>query len=116
MSSAQVAKNISQEDLFDGTLLENLTVGKANTTVEYVIDAIDRVGLSDDINRLPMGLETPIVSGGKGLSHTVVQKLILARCLAKRPKLIVLNDFFTALTKADKMKLLSCLVRDQHPR
>ncbi len=108
----QVAKNISQEDLFDGTLLENLTVGKSNTTVEYVIDAIDRVGLSDDINRLPMGLETPIVSGGKGLSHTMVQKLILARCLAKRPKLIVLNDFFTALTKADKMKLLSCLVRE----
>jgi len=108
----QVAKNISQEDLFDGTLLENLTVGKANTTVEYVIDAIERVGLSDDINRLPLGLETPIVSGGKGLSHTTVQKLILARCLAKRPKLIVLNDFFTTLTKSDKMKLLSCLIRE----
>ena len=108
----QVAKNISQEDLFDGTLLENLTVGKANTTVESVIDAIDRAGLSDDINRLPMGLETPIVSGGKGLSHTMVQKLILTRCLAKKPKLIVLNDFFTALTKSDKMKLLSCLIRE----
>ncbi len=108
----QMAKNISQEDLFDGTLLENLTVGKANTTVEYVIKAIDQVGLSDDINRLPQGLETPIVSGGKGLSHTMVQKLILARCLAKRPKLIVLNDFFTALTKSDKMKLLSCLIRE----
>jgi ABC-type multidrug transport system fused ATPase/permease subunit len=32
--------------------------------------------------------------------------------LAKKPKLIVLNDFFTALTKADKMKLLSCLIRE----
>jgi ABC-type bacteriocin/lantibiotic exporter with double-glycine peptidase domain len=42
----------------------------------------------------------------------MVQKLILARCLAKRPKLIVLNDFFTALTKSDKMKLLSCLIRE----
>lgn len=108
----QVAKNISAEDLFDGTLLENLTVGKTNTTVEYVINAIDQVGLSDEINRLPMGLETHVVSGGKGFSHTMVQKLILARCLAKRPKLIVLNDFFTALTKSDKMKLLSCLIRE----
>ena len=108
----QVAKNISQEDLFDGTLLENLAVGKANTTVEHVIEAIHSVGLSDDINRLPLGLETPIVSGGKGLPHTMVQKLILARCLSKRPKLIVLNDFFTALTKSDKMKLLSCLIRE----
>ncbi len=108
----QVAKNISQEDLFDGTLLENLTVGKSNTTMQHVMDAINSVGLSDDINRMPKGLETPVISGGKGMSHTLVQKLILARCLAKRPKLIVLNDFFTALTKSDKMKLLSCLIRE----
>lgn len=108
----QVAKNISQEDLFDGTLLENLTVGKSDTTIQHVMDAISSVGLSDDINRMPKGLETPVISGGKGMSHTLVQKLILARCLAKRPKLIVLNDFFTALMKSDKMKLLSCLTRE----
>lgn len=108
----QVAKNISQEDLFDGTLLENLTVGKSNTTIQHVMDAISSVGLSDDINRFPQGLETHVISGGKGLSHTVVQKLILARCLAKRPKLIILNDFFTALTKSDEMELLNCLIRE----
>ena len=108
----QVAKNVSQEDLFDGTLLENLTVGKSKTTIQNVMDAIDSVGLNDDINRMPKGLETTVISGGKGMTHTLVQKLILARCLAKRPKLIVLNDFFTALTKSDKMKLLSCLIRD----
>ncbi len=108
----QVAKNISQEDLFDGTLLENLTVGKSHTTIQHVMDAISSVGLSDDINRMPKGLDTPVISGGKGMSHTLVQKLILARCLAKRPKLIVLNDFFTALTKSDKMKLLGCLIQE----
>lgn len=108
----QIAKNISQEELFDGTLLENVTVGKSNTTLEHVMDAINSVGLSDDINRMPKGLETHVVSGGKGMPHTLVQKLILARCLAKRPKLILLNDFFTGLTKSDKMKLLSCLIRE----
>ena len=108
----QVAKNISQEDLFDGTLLENLTVGKSTTSFANVLSALDRVGLSDDINRLPKGLETPLISGGKGFANTMVQKLILARCLSKKPKLIVLNDFFTALTKADKMELLSCLIRE----
>ncbi len=105
-----VAKNISQEDLFDGTLLENLTVGRSNSNIQHVISVLDTVGLSDTINRLPLGLETPIISGGKGLSHTTVQKLILARCLIKKPKLIVLNDFFTAMGKTDKMELLQCLI------
>ena len=48
----------------------------------------------------------------KLLNSLMIQKLILARCLSKKPKLIVLNDFFTALTKADKMELLSCLIRE----
>jgi ABC-type bacteriocin/lantibiotic exporter with double-glycine peptidase domain len=109
----QVAKNISQEDLFDGTILENITIGKTSTTVHDAVEALEQVGLSDTINALPKGLETPIISGGKGLSKTVIHKLILARCLAKKPKLIVLNDFFTTLSKSDKMELLACVTRSQ---
>ncbi len=109
----QVAKNISQEDLFDGTILENITIGKNSTTLYDAVEALEQVGLSDTINALPKGLETPIISGGKGLSKTVIHKLILARCLAKKPKLIVLNDFFTTLSKSDKMELLACVTRSQ---
>lgn len=111
----QVAKNISQEDLFDGTILENITLGKTGTTVHDAIDALEQVGLSDTINALPKGLETHLISGGKGLSKTVIHKLILARCLAKKPKLIVLNDFFTTLSKSDKMELLACVTKSERP-
>lgn len=109
----RVAKNISQEDLFDGTILENITLGKIGTTVHDAVDALEQVGLSDTINALPKGLETHLISGGKGLSKTVIHKLILARCLAKKPKLIVLNDFFTTLSKSDKMELLACVTKAQ---
>ncbi|MEQ1585198.1 MAG: ATP-binding cassette domain-containing protein [Cyclobacteriaceae bacterium] len=111
----QVAKNISQEDLFDGTLLENITLGKISTTVHDAIHALEQVGLSDTINAMPKGLETPILSGGKGLSKTVIHKIILARCLAKRPKLLVLNDFFITLAKPDKLELLSCIINSKNP-
>jgi ABC-type bacteriocin/lantibiotic exporter with double-glycine peptidase domain len=111
----QVAKNISQEDLFDGTLLENITLGRITTTVHDAIYALEQVGLSDTINALPKGLETPIISGGKGLTKTVIHKLILARCLAKKPQLLVLNDFFIPLAKPDKIELLQCVTRQQHP-
>jgi len=109
----QVAKNISQEDLFDGTLLENITLGKTSTTVHDAIQALEQVGLSDVINALPKGMETHILSGGKGLTKTMIHKLILARCLAKKPKLLVLNDFFITLAKPDKMALLGCITSPQ---
>ena len=111
----QVAKNISQEDLFDGTILENITLGRITTTVHDAIHALEQVGLSDTINALPKGLETPIISGGKGLTKTVIHKLILARCLAKKPQLLILNDFFIPLAKSDKMELLQCIARPQLP-
>jgi len=111
----QVAKNISQEDLFDGTLLENITLGKTGTTVHDAIEALEQVGLSDTINALPKGLETPVISGGKGFSKTMIHKLILARCLAKKPKLLVLNDFFITLSKSDKMELLACVTNSKLP-
>lgn len=111
----QVAKNISQEDLFDGTLLENITLGRINTTVHDAIYALEQVGLSDTINAMPKGLETPILSGGKGLSKTIIHKIILARCLAKRPRLLVLNDFFITLAKPDKLELLSCIINSKNP-
>lgn len=109
----QVAKNISQEDLFDGTLLENITLGRSTTTIQDAIQAIDQVGLGDDVNSLPKGLDTPIISGGKGLTKTMIHKIILARCLAKKPRLLILNDFFVTLAKKDKLELLRCVANTQ---
>jgi ABC-type bacteriocin/lantibiotic exporter with double-glycine peptidase domain len=104
-----VAKNISQEDLFDGTLIENLTVGKISETVQDAIEAMRTVGILDTVNAMPDGLNTQILSGGIGLSSSFCNKLILARCLAEKPRLLILNDLFHAITKKEKMELLSVL-------
>lgn len=106
----KIGKNISQEDIFDGTILDNITVGKSMESVQDAINALQKVNLYDDINRLPEGLNTHLVSGGKGLSNSFASKLILARCLAKKPSLIILNDFFTGLKRNAKIELIQCLV------
>ncbi len=111
----QVAKNISQEGLFDGTILENITLGKTAVSVNDALIALEQVGLSDTINSLKEGLNTPIISGGKGLSTSMAQRIILARCLAKKPKLIVLNDYFNNLSKTDKLELIALLIKPNHP-
>ena len=109
----KVAKNISKEDIFDGTIYENITVGKNNTTVEDVIDALEKVGLGENISAMPEGMHTHILSGGKGLPSSMIDRLILGRCLAKKPELLILNDFFTGLSKADKLQLIRCVINPE---
>ncbi|MEM9832936.1 MAG: ATP-binding cassette domain-containing protein [Bacteroidota bacterium] len=109
-----VAKNVSQEDIFDGTVLENILVGKPNTTYQTAIEAIEAVGATDEINQLPEGLHTPLVSGGKTLSTGLAHKITLARCIAKKPKVIILNDFFFFFEQSIKERLIRYLTDDKH--
>lgn len=109
-----MAKNISPEDIFDGSILENITLGSATRTVEDAINAIRKVKLEDEINRLPEGMNTHIVSGGKGFSSSFIHKLILARCLAKKPALIILNDFFSGLKRQEKLDLLQSVINTEN--
>lgn len=105
----KIAKNISSEDIFDGTILENITVGKPMESVEDAVVALSEVGADDTIHRLPKGLNTHLLSGGKGFSSSVINKIILARCLAKKPHLIILNDFFSGLKKQEKVLQIQCV-------
>lgn len=109
-----LAKNISMEDIFDGSVLENITVGKSYLTVQDAIDALEKVEVYDWVNELPEGLNTNLISGGKGIPRSIVLKLILARCIAKKPNLIVLNDYFSNLSKKDKMKMIDMLSADKN--
>lgn len=109
----RIAKNISTEDIFDGTILENITLGSPTRTVEDVLAAIRIAHLEDEINSLPEGLNTHLVSAGKGFSSSFIHKLILARCLTKKPSLIILNDFFTGVKRQDKLTMLDSVMNKE---
>jgi ABC-type bacteriocin/lantibiotic exporter with double-glycine peptidase domain len=106
----KIGKNVSQEDIFEGTVIENIMVGKPAVYLEDAMYGIEKVNMSDAINALPQGYSTPILSGGKGYSSSFINRLILARCLAKRPRLLILNDFFNNFSKKDKLDVMNMLV------
>ena len=108
----KIGKNVSQEDIFEGTILENILVGKPTSDINNALEAIEQVGLKDEINALPEGLNTEVLSGGKGFSSSFVNKLVLARCLAKRPAMLILNDFFNNFTKGERLKLVEMLTSE----
>ncbi len=59
-------------------------------------------------------MNTHILSGGEGFTRSFNQRLILARCLAKKPALIILNDFFNFMKKNDKVQLVEHLVNREN--
>lgn len=108
----RIGKNVSQEDIFEGSILENILLSKPYLTPKDAMEAIKTVGISDKLHEMPEGLSTTMVSGGKGLPKSLVNKIILARCLAKNPNLLILNDFFDDFTKAERLELIQILT---HP-
>jgi len=109
----KINKNLSQDEIFYGTILDNITMGRKHITYQDVIWAIENVGLSDQINALPEGLYTVIGASGKKLSGSVMAKLILARSVASKPKLLIINDFSEHITKKEKLQILNFL-QDKH--
>jgi len=79
------------ETIFTGTVLENITLGREGLKLKDVISAARAVYLDSVIQSLSNGYETLLSVNGHELSVTVRKKIILARALVHRPKLLAVN-------------------------
>ena len=104
-----INKHLSHEEIFDGTILDNITMGRKQIHYADVMWALDNIGLSDYIAALPDGLYTHVGAIGKKMSSGVIAKLLLARSVASKPKLLIVNDFSEHIQKSEKLKILSFL-------
>jgi ABC-type bacteriocin/lantibiotic exporter with double-glycine peptidase domain len=89
---SQIGSIIHSETPFEGTLLENITFNDTTVTTEDLKWAIDGVQLSTYIKSLPKGLETRIFPEGKQLSSSNAQKMLLARSIIHKPKILFYED------------------------
>ncbi len=104
-----IGDNLNMQDLFYGTLGENISVGKDEVEMENMLWAIEQVGLGDFFKHLPKGLNTMIQPEGMGLSSSIKQKIILARTLAEKPKLIVMDNTLHSLDFVDRQRTSAIL-------
>ena len=89
---SQIGCITHSETPFEGSLLENITFNDDTLTTEDLKWAIDGVQLSSYIKSLPKGLETRIFPEGKQLSSSNAQKLLLARSIIHKPKILFYED------------------------
>ena len=95
---SQIGTILSGETPFEGTILENITFKNPNITQEQIKWAIDSVKLGNFIKSLPQGLDTKIFPEGRQLSSSNSQKILLARCIISKPKVLFFEE---ALDKMD---------------
>lgn len=110
-----IGDTLSQENLFQGTLQENISLGHADVGLKEVIEACEQVGLIPFVQSLPHGYDTLIKPSGKNLSRSIIRRIILARGIVTKPRLLLLDEALFRFEYAEKIKLIRWLTDPERP-
>ena len=109
----EIGVYLAAADLFTGSLLENLTLGDENISTEFILKTSEETGLLSFVQSLTEGLNTSIDSLGRKLPRNTVNKILITRALLTQPKLLLLEDCWSALEKAEQEKIIHHLTSSQ---
>lgn len=99
-----VAMVLQKNQLFSGTVSDNLRWGNENATDEEIIKVCKLAQADEFISSFPDGYNTYIEQGGTNVSGGQKQRLCIARALLKKPKILILDDSTSAVdTKTDAL-------------
>ncbi|MGE0394429.1 MAG: peptidase domain-containing ABC transporter [Vicinamibacterales bacterium] len=102
-------------ELFAGTVLENVTLGREHVTYDAVTGALARVGLLDDLLALPGGLNTELHPQGRPLSHRQACRLMVARAIVDNPGLLILDGVLDQLDIEEQARLAADIFSPSAP-
>ena len=94
---------------------DNLRLGRPSLTRTELSAALDAVGLTSVVEGLPAGLDTPLAPTGAPLSLTQVMRLMLARAIVGRPRLLVVDQTLDALSPNTRGLVLEQLLAPDAP-
>lgn len=105
---SQIGSVLQNNTIFEGTLLENITLGRKfeKTLIGNTLEISD---LGSFIEELPMGLQTLISYGGSNISQGQKQRILLSRALLSQPKVLLLDEVTSALDAFSQKKIFTQL-------
>lgn len=105
----------SQEDVFKGTIRQNITLGDTTVGIPRLLQVVEQVGLGQFIQDSPQGLDTELLPGGKNTPGSIVSKILLARAVVRKPSLLAMEEPLGNLNQRDRLQIAHFLTDKKHP-
>lgn len=106
---SQMGAVIASDQVFEGTLLQNITCGEPGISTDEVVKALHITRLSDYVHNLSKGLHTPLTGTEWQLPRSIVSKIMLARCIVRKPKFIILDNNLLAINRSEKIPMYQAI-------
>ncbi len=95
--------------LFQGDIYSNITISAPELGMDEAWEAAEMAGMADDIRDMPMGMFTMISEGSGGVSGGQRQRLMIARAIAPKPKILIFDEATSALDNITQKKVSDSL-------
>ncbi len=104
----------SHNEVFEGTIEENVLVGRNDIPHTDLVWALEAAQFSEHLHSFAEGIKTRLISEGRNLSRGQIQRLLIARAIVGRPRLLILDEAFTGVDEQDKIHILDELYSDKY--
>lgn len=95
--------------LMRGDIFSNIVLVAPGLTLDDAWEAAEIAGIADDIRDMPMGMNSFVLEGGGGISGGQKQRLLIARAVAPKPKILILDEATSALDNITQKKVSDAL-------
>ena len=95
--------------LFQGDIYSNIVISAPQLSVKDAWEAAEIAGIADDIRAMPMGMNTVISEGQGGISGGQKQRLMIARAIAPKPKILMFDEATSALDNKTQKQVSEAL-------
>lgn len=107
---SMIGQSLSEDTPFEGTLLNNITFASPEITEQEVYWALEKTKLTEFVKQQTDGIHTVIYPEGQQIPSTVAKKIVLARSIIRRPKLLILKDPLFHFPEDEAKEIIDFLV------
>ncbi len=100
---------IQNGELFTGSIYDNIVVSAPWLSLVEAEEAAEMAGMKEDIEHMPMGMQTMVMEGGGGISGGQRQRIMIARAIAPKPKILMFDEATSALDNITQKQVSDAL-------